>query len=200
VGIASKKIQPYMELQQRELTRASKLASCAISSIETVKVFNGQESELVRYSSAIQDAARWYLRQALACAIEVGCIHLLTFGMFVQGFWYGGYLVSRGELNAGQVLTTFWACFQATQSIEDIIPQLLVLERGRSSASFLKATVLDIRDSFCLPGRVTKRTPLHCEGDIRFKNVNISLSHLATIPSLSLMIQANPHPPSVACR
>lgn len=171
MGVVSTKIQPTVEGQQAELTKAAKFASGAISSIVTVKHCNGEDVELHQYASTIRKAAGWYLKAALICALEIGLIHLLTFSMFIQGFWFGGYLVSHGELNAGQVLTTFWASFQATQAIENIMPVMMVLEKGRVSASFLRATLINARSARDVLDEQGIKCPLYCEGDIRFKNV-----------------------------
>ncbi|KAL1959688.1 hypothetical protein VTO42DRAFT_1274 [Malbranchea cinnamomea] len=174
MGIVSKKIQPSMQGQDTELTKAAKLADAAISLIDTVKLFNGEASEIRQYASTIHKAAKWYLKEAFICAVEIGCIHLLTFGVFVQGFWYGGYLVSCGELDAGQVLTTFWACFQSAQAIEDIIPQLMILEKGRAAATFLRNMAARLGARNPVQWEPEKLCPKYCEGDIRFRNVTFA--------------------------
>lgn len=171
MGVVSRKIQPIMEGQRAELTKAAKLASSAISSIVTVKHCNGEDAELQQYSNTISEAAKWSLKENIVCAIEIGSLHFLTLSMFVQGFWFGGYLVSRGELDPGQVLTTFWASFQATQAIENIIPEMMSLEKGRVAASFLKNTLNHAVMCRNVQNEQGKTYPLYCEGDIRFKNV-----------------------------
>lgn len=175
MGIVSRKIQPIMEGQRAELTKAAKLASGAISSIVTVKHCNGEDAELRQYTSTICEATKWYLKESLVCAIEIGSLHFLTFSMFIQGFWFGGYLVSRGELDAGQVLTTFWASFQATQAIENIMPEVMNLEKGRVAANFLSNTLAHARRCRDVQNEQGTTCPVYCDGDIRFKNVWIQL-------------------------
>ena len=183
MGMASKKIQRNMEAQHVELTTASKLANGAISSIDTVKHFRAEESELRQYYAVIRRAAHWYIKETLACATEIGCLHLLTFSMFVQGFWYGGHLASTGELNAGQVLTTFWACLQSTQSLQQVIPQLMILEKGRSAASFLKGLLAEARRCRISRRKSGRKSPKYCEGDISFKDVGSHL-YISFLPKL----------------
>ncbi|KAK2848475.1 hypothetical protein FQN49_005688 [Arthroderma sp. PD_2] len=175
IAVFSSKIQPKIESQQAELTKASKVVTTAISSIDVVKHFNGQETEASRYKAAIEEAAHWYYKEALYSASQIGLISLLTFGMFVQGFWYGSYLVGKGTLTAGEVLTTFWACLQATQSIEEIIPRLIILEKGRTAAAALR----HIFKNAChvCTSRSTRGkglSPMFCEGDIRFSEVTFA--------------------------
>lgn len=177
IAFFSSKVQPKIEGQQVALTKASKIATTAISSVDVVKHFNSQDTEAEKYKTAIGIAAHWYYKEALYSASQIGLISFLTFGMFVQGFWYGSYLVAKGSLNAGQVLTTFWACLQATQSIEEIIPRLIILEKGRTASATIKQIFNDACHACASRelGGVTL-SPVFCEGDIRFSEVNLVLS------------------------
>ncbi|WEW59511.1 ATP-dependent permease [Emydomyces testavorans] len=175
ISVISTKIQPEIDAQRQELNKASKLASNAFSSIDVVKHLNGQTLETENYMSSIREAACHYVKQARFTAVEIGFIHLLTFGMFVQGFWYGGYLVAAGKLNPGQVLTTFWACFQATQSIENVIPQLLVLEKGRAAAAALECILGYVhRMNNSADPTHQNSSPQFCGGDIKFEKVTFA--------------------------
>ncbi|KAF3892071.1 ABC a-pheromone efflux pump AtrD [Trichophyton interdigitale] len=175
IAFFSSKVQPKIEGQQVALTKASKIATTAISSVDVVKHFNSQDTEAEKYKTAIGIAAHWYYKEALYSASQIGLISFLTFGMFVQGFWYGSYLVAKGSLNAGQVLTTFWACLQATQSIEEIIPRLIILEKGRTASAAIKQIFNDACHACTLRElRGTTLSPLFCEGDIRFSEVTFA--------------------------
>jgi ATP-binding cassette subfamily B (MDR/TAP) protein 1 len=98
----------------------------------------------------------------------------MMFGMFVQGFWYGSSLARTGKITSGEVLRTFWACLTAAQSIEQVLPQMIVLEKGKVASAMLKS-IMSQRSQ----GKVVKvvneikRTlyPEHCEGDIEVNNV-----------------------------
>lgn len=95
----------------------------------------------------------------------------MIFGMFVQGFWYGISLVEAGQLTPADVVTTFWACLQSTQAIEDILPHIIVLEKGRASGSALQQLVEKINRHNLMGDTTKKVSPQFCEGDIRIKNV-----------------------------
>lgn len=173
----SARMQPRINSQSESLTQASKLANNAISAIDTVKCFNGQDHEVWQYSQAINKAARSYLKQAQANALQIGFVRLVTLGMFVQGFWYGSHLVAVGSKTPGQVLTTFWACLMATQAIEQILPQMIVLEKGRAAGATLKAILVQMQR-----GRRVNRmngglTPGYCDGDIEVRNVSGSKTY-----------------------
>ncbi|KAK2803052.1 hypothetical protein FQN50_007133 [Emmonsiellopsis sp. PD_5] len=174
VAFISKKVNPSVQAHEAELSSASKLAGNAFSSIDAVKYFNGQNFEVRQYSTAILSAARWYTRGAFAEALQVGCIRLMIFGMYVQGFWYGSYLVGSGILTPGDVLTAFWACLQATHAIEDILPHIIVLEKGRAAAAALKQIMDKTKRDSTTNDTSQTISPEFCEGDIRFENVTFA--------------------------
>ncbi len=170
----SARMQSSIDSQDCELTKASKQANNAISAIDTVKCFNGQDTEISQYVKAVKSAAAFYLIQAQSVALQIGTARFVMLGMFVQGFWYGSHLVMAGTKSAGQVLTAFWACLLATQAIDEILPQMMVLEKGRAAGAAPKS-ILTQSES----GRETRRlidhtTPEYCDGDIELRDVSCS--------------------------
>lgn len=170
----SARMQPSIEAQQEQLTQASKLANNAITSIDTVKCFNGQDAEVWQYANTVKRAATCYLTQAQANALQIGFVRIATLSMFVQGFWYGSSLVGSGERSAGQILTTFWACLLATQAIEQILPQMIVLEKGRAAGATLKATLVQIERGRRISKMIGRKTPRYCDGDVEVRDVSLN--------------------------
>ncbi|KAI9845188.1 MAG: hypothetical protein M1838_001849 [Thelocarpon superellum] len=141
LSFISARMQPHIEAQEAGLSNATKFACSAITSITTVKCFTGEAHEIRRFGDAIQTAARSYLKQAHANAMQIGIVRLSILSMFVQGFWYGSTLVGPGGKSAGQILTTFWSALMATQTIEQILPQMIVLEKGRVAGATLTSII-----------------------------------------------------------
>ena len=188
-------MQPSIEMQTQELTNASRVANGSISAIDTVKCFSGQDFERRQYGKAIKAAARYHLLLAQANALQIGGLRLVTLGMFVQGFWFGSHLVNTGQKNPGDILTAFWACLMATQALEQIQLEAVLLEKGRAAGAALKST-LDRMENGLEISRVRGRiVPLCCAGDIEIRDVgrkapfiqgllkNIR-SHSPTLPDL----------------
>lgn len=168
--------------QQTELTQASKVATNAISSIDAVKCLNGQKLESSDFANRIKQSAIHYLRQARLNSLQIGFIRWMMFGMFVQGFWYGSYLARSGKLTPGEVLRTFWACLTAAQSIEQVLPQMIVMEKGKVSSVSLQALMRNRDDRGVLSEVEGIQCPEHCEGDIEVKNVSaINVGRSASI-------------------
>jgi ATP-binding cassette subfamily B (MDR/TAP) protein 1 len=193
LSFTSSKMQPAIHGQERNLAKASKCASNAIAFIETVKCFNGLEFEAKQYAAVIKQAAEYYSLQAHANAFQIGFVRLVTLGMFVQGFWYGSSLVGPGKLTSGQVLTTFWAALMATQAIEQILPQMIVLEKGRAAGASLHAVRMRIQHGRRLVEMVGKHAPAQCAGDIDVRGLSFAYpargDHLA-LDDVSLFFPA----------
>lgn len=169
--------------QELEIAKASNFAINALSSIDTVKCFNGQDFELRQYICAIRKAATFYLKQALNNGLQIGFVRFVLTSMFVQGFWYGSYLVRKGDSSSGTVVTTFWSCLMATRAWEDILPHLNVLEKGRAAAIALK----DILDKVEDCGKIAKTaigiTPKFCDGDIEVREVRRPRAYVILLSS-----------------
>lgn len=185
VAFLSTRMKSSIVNQQAELTQASKIANNAIASIDSVKCLNGQGFEVRNFANRIEKSAIHYIRQARLNSLQIAFIRWMVFGMFVQGFWYGSSLARAGKLSAGEVLRTFWACLTAAQSIEQVLPQMIVIEKGKIAGETLKAIVqtraIDRRKSE-MKGSLY---PIHCEGDIEVNNVSSNLlwgkpSHIVT--------------------
>lgn len=167
----SRMMQPNIIRQETKLSTASKLVHSALSAIDTVKYFNAQSLEMSQYQPVIKEAALFYMKQALSNALQIGTIRFVTTAMFVQGFWYGSYLVRTKKSSAGDVLTTFWACLMAAKAIEDILPHMIVLEKGRAAAASMKAILRQMSHGSKVNHQQGLCAPEYCEGDIEVKNV-----------------------------
>ncbi|KAL8648109.1 MAG: hypothetical protein Q9226_006136, partial [Calogaya cf. arnoldii] len=183
LGWISSRMQPSIEAQAKELNTASKFANNAFQAIDVVKVFNGQDFETWQYAKAINRAARKYLIQAKANALQIGFVRFITLSMFVQGFWYGSHIIITGKKDPGQVLTAFWSCLSALQAVEQILPQILVLEKGRAAGATLQAilTQMDKRHRVIVSGQLA---PEFCEGDIEVRNVSFRYPSRPDQPAL----------------
>ncbi len=176
LSVISARMQLNIVGQQEELSIASKITTNAFSAIETVKCFNGQPCETVKYASAIRKAAGHYLLQAKANALQIGFVRFMTLCLFVQGFWYGNHLVTSGARTTGTVITTFWSCLTATQAIEEVLPHILVLEKGKAAGAALRTIVALIRSNRSMPEARGGQKPTACFGQIEFRNVSAKAS------------------------
>jgi ATP-binding cassette, subfamily B (MDR/TAP), member 1 len=179
LSILASKMQSSIIRQELEMAKASNLACNALSSIDTVKCFNGQDSEVRQYGLAVQKAAKFYLKQALNNGLQIGFVKFILTSMFVQGFWYGSYLVRKGDTLTGTVITTFWSALMATRAWEDTLPHLNVLGKGRAAAIALKAILDKVENGRKITKLTTGITPKFCEGDIEVRSASSTHAYQA---------------------
>ena len=172
LSILSTTIQAQISQQDVELTKAAKHSHAAVSAIEVVKSFNAQDFEVKQYAAAIKRAATCYLKQARSNAFQMGFVRLFTLAMFVQGFWYGHHLAATEGLSFSYVTTAFWACLLATKAFEDVLPQILVLEKGRNAAAALRGILDEVTKEPELFSMVGQKAPRFCDGDIEIRAVS----------------------------
>ncbi|MCJ1312634.1 hypothetical protein MMC25_006309 [Agyrium rufum] len=174
LAFISARIQPAIEGQAQWLEQAAQLSNTVIGAIDTIKYCNSQELEIGKYSAAVKKGAIYYLRQAKTNAFQIGFVRLAILSMFVQGFWYGSHLVQTHQKNPGQILTAFWACLMATQTVEQLLPQFIVLEKGRTAGTMLQAVLTKIGTGRQTVNMLGSKAPQFCDGDIQARNVSFA--------------------------
>lgn len=167
-------MQRAFDQQGQRLSAAQKHATNALSGIEMVKCFNAQGIEQRKYTACIREAASCYYRAANANAVQLALMVLLSSSMFVQGFYFGSVLVAKGQSSTADVITTFLSAISAFQAINAVLPQLIVLERGRTAGSSLRAVMADVqRQADAQPAQDLLR-PECCYGNIEVRNLTFS--------------------------
>jgi ATP-binding cassette subfamily B (MDR/TAP) protein 1 len=158
-------MQRNINLEKTHLSHAASHLIRAITAITTVKVFNAQAQEIARFDTILNLASTAYLRLAQINGIQQGIVRFVVLAMFVQGFWYGGALVSKGDLDAGSVIMVFWAALMAVNALQNISPMLIIVEKGKVASSELALLCpSDFQDDESEPENSKV-------GDIEFKNV-----------------------------
>lgn len=106
--------------------------------------------------------------------MQIGFVRFATTAMFVQGFYYGGNLVHSGDSTPGNVVTTFWSALMATKAFEDILPHIIVLEKGRGAAIALRAVLSRVGKCKKLPEWPGGFNPKFVDGDIEVRNISFA--------------------------
>ena len=160
------------------LRQALALVTNIIGNIETVKYFNGEQFEQQCYSKAIARSGKAYKKQANIRGMQLGITQFFTQSIFVQGFWYGSYLVMKGNKDPGQVLTTFWAALMAVNAVTGFLPQFIILQKGKVAGARLRASVSRMKsDGSETEGKGDIR-PERVFGNVEFRQVNTPCSSM----------------------
>jgi ATP-binding cassette subfamily B (MDR/TAP) protein 1 len=174
LAFISSGMQDSIEGQQAENQMGSTSANNAFTNIVAIKCFNSQELESRKYLISVQDAAKYYIELARSNAMQIGFVRFATTAMFVQGFYYGGRLVHSGDSTPGNVVTTFWSALMATKAFEDILPHIIVLEKGRGAAIALRAVLSRVGKGKKLSEGPGGFNPKFVDGDIEVRNISFA--------------------------
>ncbi|ROW14145.1 hypothetical protein VPNG_04344 [Cytospora leucostoma] len=174
LSLISRGLDAAIVAQKRELSQASKNVNAAVTAIDLVKVYNGFDHEVWQYFQAIRRSMQQFLRQARRNAMQMGFIKLWMVNLFVVGFWFAVYLVSKDMTTAGNALTTFYSIVTAFQCIENVGPQWLVLAKGMSSGQSLEKVISSLAEGRHVHGSKGTHRPVKCAGDIELRNVSFA--------------------------
>ncbi len=105
-SIYGRSLRTVSKRVQDALARASEVAEETLAGIRTVRAFAGEDTEIARYSGAVDESFRLAKHRARLVAIFMGGVGFAGYGAIAAVLWYGGLLLSRGELSFGQ-LTAF---------------------------------------------------------------------------------------------
>ncbi|KAE8861948.1 hypothetical protein PTNB73_07502 [Pyrenophora teres f. teres] len=192
-SLVSNRLSVRVREHGEKLEFALKYITTALSNIETVKCFNGERHELQVFTKIVSIAAGLYRRVANLRSIQIGIMQFFTVSVFVQGFWYGSHIIDTGASDAGKVLTTFWAALMAMSGVTSLMPQLIVLHKGKTAGGKLMMLMKQISTSDCQLESQGHIKPSRCPGDIEFKHVTFSYPSRAdevAIRDASLFIPA----------
>jgi ATP-binding cassette, subfamily B (MDR/TAP), member 1 len=137
VALVAPRMQRNINLEKTHLAHAASHLIRSITAITTVKAFNAQAHEIIRFDAILNLATTAYLRLAQINGLQQGIVRFVVLAMFVQGFWYGGSLVANGDLDPGTVIMVFWSALMAVSSLQNISPQMIILEKGKAASSEL---------------------------------------------------------------
>lgn len=167
-------LEKAIDSQKRALAQASKAVIAAVTAIDLVKIYNGFDHEVWQYLQVARESMRYYLQQALRNAMQMGFLKLWMVNLFVVGFWFAGYLVSKGSMTPGTALTTFYSILAAFQSIESVGPQWLVLAKGMSAGHHLQKIALARTEARNMLGTKDSHQPRSCAGEIELHDVSFA--------------------------
>ncbi|HUP24059.1 MAG TPA: ABC transporter transmembrane domain-containing protein [Thermoanaerobaculia bacterium] len=104
--VYGRKIRKLSVQVQDALAAASVIAEESISGIRTVRSFAREPEEMARYGGALEESYRLAARRAFAYGGFGGLMGFVGYGAVALVVWYGGRMVSVGQLTIGE-LTAF---------------------------------------------------------------------------------------------
>jgi ATP-binding cassette subfamily B (MDR/TAP) protein 1 len=168
-GISQSLAAPLLASERSQTATVATLIARAISSISTVKAFNAADQEHTSISRILSRIQQVSIRLISVWAVTSSLAQFVTMAMFAQGFWFGSKLVREGKISSGDVMAVFWACLIATSNLQMCIPQLIVLEKGKTAMASL-LSIAPVSPTT----RLRKIIPPTCVGELAIQDVTFS--------------------------
>ncbi len=171
-GLLAKILGSESSKGQDAYAKAGSVAFEVISSIRTVVAFGGEEREIKKYSSNLEEAYKAGKKKAIFNGIGVGAIMLILFFTYSLAFWYGAKLVNDQRMSGGDVLNVFFAIIIGAFSLGNVAPSIAAFGSAQGAA-FKIFSVIDRAsdiDSSSTDGKI----PQTFSAKIEFKDVEFS--------------------------
>ncbi|GAB1868204.1 Mitochondrial potassium channel ATP-binding subunit [Camponotus japonicus] len=155
-----------------QVAKSTAVCEEAIQNIRTVRAFAAEEKEAEMFYKEVERSSELYERLGFGIGFFQAGTNLLLNGILLSTLYFGGQLLSTGELSPGNLM----AFLMATQTIQKSLGQLSVLfgtfVRGQSAGARV-FQYLDMPPSPMMTGGdiITDKS---LAGNIVFKNVKFS--------------------------
>ncbi|WVQ78127.1 hypothetical protein IAT38_000208 [Cryptococcus sp. DSM 104549] len=134
---------PLYTTERRVLAEASTNVERVTAAISTVKVHNAQAAEESRFLGLVQRGKKTLIAQGSVWGVSAGLTDFFLLGTFVLGFWYGAKIVREGTSSSGAVMTCFWAALFSATYLQQVVPQLTTMTKGKNSMASLMTVIRD---------------------------------------------------------
>lgn len=78
---------------------ANNIATESAFNIRVVHSFTLEEDVTMRYFDSLRAPHKRYIKEASIGGATNGASNFITYGLYALGLWYGGKLLSKGELD-----------------------------------------------------------------------------------------------------
>ncbi|KAI6699360.1 hypothetical protein NL676_013684 [Syzygium grande] len=151
---------------------SSKLAADAVSNHRTITSFSSQERILNMLEKAQEAPERESIQRSWYAGIGLAASHFVTKCSWTLGFWYGGKLMSHGQITSKELFETFLVLISTGKVIADAGSMTTDLAKGLDAVGSV-FTILD-RQTRIEPEDMEGYQPKNITGHIEFCRVDFA--------------------------
>lgn len=122
--------------------RASKILDWSFVNGDLVRLLNGKFADMVAFNKLVDSSAKAFYRMAMSISGNASALRFLANCIFVQGFLFGGYLMSRGKLKIDQLFTAFSSCLILGVQISATAAIIALLNKAKAAACTIESSQL----------------------------------------------------------
>lgn len=170
-------------------SKASKVLDWFLESQNTVRLFNGKYTDIIRFNKLVDLSSREFFKFANLTSANMSLLRFFSLMMFVQGLWYGNYEIQKGKITINELFTCFTSCLLLGSSIFELSSLFNVIVKSKAAMVELQDFVGSIlEDNIC-----NDINPAEARGGIEFENVyfRYSKNDSCTLKDLNIKIQPN---------
>ncbi|ONK76974.1 uncharacterized protein A4U43_C02F1820 [Asparagus officinalis] len=180
-GISNIFLQRLAENIQEAYAEAASVADQAVSSIRTLYAFTNETLAKYSYATSLQATLRYGILISLVQGIGLGCTYGLAICSCALQLWVGRFLVSKGKVNGGEIITSLFAIILSGLGLNQAATNFYSFELGRIAAyrlyEMISRSSSMVKQEGC--------TLASIQGSIEFRNVYFSYLSRPEIPILS---------------
>jgi ATP-binding cassette, subfamily B, bacterial MsbA len=185
IGIAiflGRRIRKTSKEFQDKVAEANARAEESLTGIRVVQSFTAEKLESDRYSELVNQSFGVALKRAITSAVLGSTIFFSIFSALGLIFWYGGRLVSTGEITPGQLVSFILYAFNIAMSVGTLagIWSQVQSALGASSRIF---GFMDLYSELDSPAS----KPLQVQGTIAFEEVGFSYERGQVLTGINLV-------------
>lgn len=136
--IFGRKTFVFAEAENSAGARASQVLDWMFAQGDLVRILNGKYADAARLAGVLGQSQRAYVRMAAAMTGNGAVLRMFGNFLFVQGLWFGQYLVDRRLLKVSGVLTAFTACLLLGGQVAGLATAIAHLNQGQAAAATIK--------------------------------------------------------------
>lgn len=131
--------------------KASKVLDWSFVCGDLVRILGGKFYDLAKFNRYVDYSARAFVRMTLAVSCNSSLLRMLSFLVFVQGFWFGDSMIHAGKMNISLVFTAFSSSLMLGSQVSSIATLMAELNRGKAAAWNIEKFIADPNNSGLLP-------------------------------------------------
>ncbi|KAI8918639.1 multidrug resistance protein 1a [Powellomyces hirtus] len=155
--------------------QASNVVEETLSSIRTVMALNGQNRASQTFAKQLKPAKLLGVQRAKAQGLGVAGVQTCMYLAYSIAFFYGSYLITKGELTPGRLMAVYFALVIGTMRMSSVAPELAAFSNACSAASAVFELIDREPEDV---GPLDKDVPLvrnvNTNGSITFENVTFA--------------------------
>lgn len=141
-ALISNPITRQVNKSKSVLDKISEKVSWIFSALQTVKLFQKEKLESMWCSKEFLKLRSHNNKYWLLFQLQQGLSRTIVLLVFMQGFYFGSFMVRKHHLPAGNVISVFWCTLNASALLQAFMGHLVEWSKGSASAERLQKVLV----------------------------------------------------------